>query len=120
MSARIINDNMAEEYISGTDANLLMEQVRLKQQTIGQSLQLMINREVDKIQRLVTDSQAKINYELNGAFQGLSERANAIVGKRIQLQFQVFRIGDLDQRVGSGFEVSEDYMSTEQDNEENN
>lgn len=84
-----------ESKLEGRDKEQLLNQARALRNHITESIQFNINREVDKIQRLIIEKQTRINQGLNERFMQLSGRANDIVGKHITLQFQVFNMDDI-------------------------
>jgi hypothetical protein len=85
----------SESKLEGHDKEQLLNQARSLRNHITESIQFNINREVDKIQRLIIEKQTKINQGLNEQFMQLSNKANEIVGKHITLQFQVFNMEDI-------------------------
>ncbi|WP_179215950.1 dynamin family protein [Paenibacillus sp. MY03] len=111
-SKEILNTYMSREYVQGPDQNYLIEQVQSMQQTVVSALQVMLNRETDKIQRSVMDTQGEINDKLVKAFADLSEEANAIVGKKMNLQFQVFRMGDLEHTMTNQIYIDEENIES--------
>lgn len=112
---RAIEQNMpTTEVLEGADQETLKQQAKTIQHTMSQAVQLTINREVDKIQRLASDYQGQINQQLNSAFQNLSARANKMVGQNMSLQFQVFNLGDIQ----SDFSVDSEISSRIQEHSE--
>ncbi|KGM46267.1 dynamin family protein [Neobacillus niacini] len=111
---KAIENNMpSRRVVEGTDENTLRQQVQAIQQTMVQGVQLTLNRDVDKIQRLVMDYQTQINQELNQGFQALSHKANDLIGNSMSLKFQVFNMGDISKNIslGSDIQVQEETIS---------
>lgn len=114
-----IEHNMpSRRVVEGTDEKMVRQQVQAIQQTMVQGVQLTLNRDVDKIQRLAIDYQTQINHELNQAFQDLSHRASEMVGQNMSLKFQVFNMGDISGNitVNSELAVQEDSKSVTSSN----
>ncbi|SEN88649.1 Dynamin family protein [Mesobacillus persicus] len=109
-----IENNMpSRRVVEGTDENTLRQQVQSIQQTMVQGVQLTLNRDVDKIQRLAMDCQTQINQELNKAFQELSQKANELIGQSMSLKFQVFNMGDISREISLSSDIQVQEGTTE-------
>lgn len=92
---KILSQSMPNENtIQSEDRNFLDERIDIIQSNANNSIEITLNREIDRIQRLAIDSQAKINQELNNAFYQLSDKANEVIGKKMSINFQIFNMDD--------------------------
>ncbi|MCQ6264718.1 dynamin family protein [Fictibacillus sp. WQ 8-8] len=91
----IISKHIGGEVLESPDKDDLKRQAKEIQSFIIENVQMKINQEFDKIQRLVMNKQIEINSGLNQKFYDLSDKANEIIGKRFAIQFQTFSMEDI-------------------------
>lgn len=103
----IVKNKMLEDTIAGTDQLSLKKQAEALKENVVESIQFKLNKDLDRVQRLVLEKQSVINQGLNDRFNKLSQKANELVGTDISLRFQVFNMEDIPLN-SKGIEVLSD------------
>lgn len=80
-----LSENQAQDTIESEDRNYLQDRISSMQRDVVNSIQITLNRDIDRIQRLSIEYQNKIGQDLNNEFYKLSDKASEIVGQRMKL-----------------------------------
>lgn len=83
------------ETIESEDQSYLQDRINSIQRDAINSIQLSLNRDIDRIQRLSIDCQNKIGQDLNKEFYNLSDKASAIVGQKMAMSLNILTMNDI-------------------------
>ncbi|WP_078543511.1 dynamin family protein [Litchfieldia alkalitelluris] len=84
-----------EDILQSEDQHFLNERIQSIQRDVANMIEISLNREVDRIQRLAFETQNKISTKLTEEFQKLSDSANEMIGKKLTITLRSYNIQEI-------------------------